>query len=59
MRLENEHLRTESSGCPVPPLSHYSPVQPTVRQGQGIRVWIRQQTLQERVRNETRKLRVR
>lgn len=58
MRFENEHVRAKSRARPAAPLSDNGPVQSTVRQDQRVRVRVGQQTVPERMRNETGELRV-
>lgn len=53
MRFEDEHLRSKSRGRTTAPLSDHGPVQPTVRKNQRVCVRFGQQTVPERVRNET------
>lgn len=58
MRLEDEHMRAKSRARTATPLPDYGAVPSAVRQDQRVCVRIGQQALPERVRNETRKLRV-
>lgn len=58
MWFENEHVRAKSRARSAAPLSDNGPVQSTVRQDQRVRVRIGQQTVPERMWNETGELRV-
>lgn len=59
MRLEDEHMRAKGRARTATPLPDHGTVPSAVRQDQRVRVWVGQQAVPERVRDETRKLRVR